>query len=119
MRPAHRRGGLSARRRRAGRHRYRRPPGHRRPHRRRQRRVARRRPVADHWSYLEGPASFTGIYYADPEHISDDAAQWWTWPASRDTTTLVRLTRTSAGTQIAALVRYRTTTRPSTPRCRG
>ncbi|EUA24924.1 hypothetical protein I553_3807, partial [Mycobacterium xenopi 4042] len=28
----------------------------------------------------------------------------------RDTTTLVRLTRTSAGTQIAALVRYRTTT---------
>ncbi|SPX88397.1 type VII secretion protein EccE [Mycobacterium xenopi] len=72
-------------------------------------------PVADHWSYLEGPASFTGIYYADPEHISDDAAQWWTWPASRDTTTLVRLTRTSAGTQIAALVRYRTTTRPSTP----
>ncbi|HXZ71843.1 MAG TPA: type VII secretion protein EccE, partial [Streptosporangiaceae bacterium] len=66
-------------------------------------------PVADHWSYLESPTNFTGVYYADPEHISEDAAQWWTWPAARDTTTLIRLTRINSGPQIAALVRYSTT----------
>jgi type VII secretion protein EccE len=65
-------------------------------------------PIADHWSHLESLNSFTGIYYADPDHISVDAAQWWTWPQARNVSTLIRLTRTNAGPQIAALVRYRT-----------
>jgi type VII secretion protein EccE len=72
-------------------------------------------PIADRWSYLEGLSGFSGVYYADPSHIRDDAAQWWTWPAARDVSTLVRLSRTNAGAQIAALVRYRTTARHPAP----
>jgi len=66
-------------------------------------------PQADHWKYLEGRTGYTGVYYADPAHIAEDAAQWWTWPAARDITTLIRLRNTPSGhPQIAALVRYRT-----------
>lgn len=73
-------------------------------------------PLADHWSHLEGRNSFTGIYYADPSHLAEDAAQWWTWPLARDVTTLIRLRNTDAGhPQIAALVRYRTAAAPSAP----
>lgn len=72
-------------------------------------------PTVDHWSHLESRNSSAGIYYADPDHITDDSAQWWTWPLSKDVTTLVRLTPTSHGTQIAALVRYRTDTQPPPP----
>lgn len=73
-------------------------------------------PLADHWSHLEGRNSFTGVYYADPAHIAEDAAQWWTWPLARDVTTLVRLRTTDAGhPQIAALVRYRTAAAPTAP----
>lgn len=73
-------------------------------------------PIADHWSHLEGRSGFTGVYYADPAHIGDDAAQWWTWPLSQSVTTLVRLTPAANGaTNIAALVRYRTDARPPAP----
>lgn len=73
-------------------------------------------PIADHWSHLEGRSGFTGVYYADPAHIGDDAAQWWTWPLSQSVTTLVRLTPGANGTtNIAALVRYRTDARPPAP----
>ncbi|WP_255251222.1 type VII secretion protein EccE [Mycobacterium avium] len=73
-------------------------------------------PIADHWSHLEGRSGFTGVYYADPAHIGEDAAQWWTWPLSQSVTTLVRLTpRANGATTIAALVRYRTDARPPAP----
>ena len=73
-------------------------------------------PIADHWSHLEGRSGFTGVYYADPAHLGDDAAQWWTWPLSQSVTTLVRLTPGANGaTNIAALVRYRTDARPPEP----
>jgi hypothetical protein len=71
--------------------------------------------VADHWSYLECPGSFTGVYYADPGHIKSDATQWWTWPQARDVSELIRLTRAAGGVQIAGLVRYRTAARRSAP----
>ena len=76
-------------------------------------------PTADHWSHLESPNSYAGVFYADPTHIAEDAAQWWTWPQSRDVTTLVRLTPTPAGTQIAALVRYRTEAATAAPPVSG
>lgn len=73
-------------------------------------------PLADHWSHLEGRKSFTGVYYADPSHLAEDAAQWWTWPLARDVTTLIRLRNSDSGhPQIAALVRYRTAAAPSAP----
>lgn len=74
-------------------------------------------PNSDHWSYLESENSFTGVYYADPGHIGDDASQWWTWPVSREVTTLIRITPGANGNRprIAALVRYRTQARPPAP----
>ena len=73
-------------------------------------------PLADHWSHLEGRNTFTGVYYADPAHVAEDAAQWWTWPLARDVTTLIRLRNNDSGhPQIAALVRYRTAAAPSAP----
>ena len=66
-------------------------------------------PLADHWKHLQGRNSSAGVYYADPAHIAEDAAQWWTWPLARDVTTLIRLRHNDIGhPQIAALVRYRT-----------
>ena len=66
-------------------------------------------PNADHWAYLENRNGYAGVYYADPTHLDQDAAQWWTWPQSREVTTLVRLTPQPDGpTTVAALVRYRT-----------
>ncbi len=66
-------------------------------------------PLADHWKHLQGRNSSAGVYYADPAHIAEDAAQWWTWPMARDVTTLIRLRHNDTGhLQIAALVRYRT-----------
>lgn len=76
-------------------------------------------PTADHWSYLESQNTYTGVYYADPASIANDAAQWWTWPQSRDVTSLVRLTPTSGETQIAALVRYRTNAATPAPPVSG
>lgn len=73
-------------------------------------------PLADHWSHLESRNSFTGVYYADPAHIAEDAAQWWTWPLARDVTTLIRLRNNDSGhPQLAALVRYRTNAAPAAP----
>ncbi|UQX13423.1 type VII secretion protein EccE [Candidatus Mycobacterium methanotrophicum] len=66
-------------------------------------------PTVDHWAYLENRSGYTGVYYADPAHLGEDAPQWWTWALSRAVTTLVRLTPQSDGsTSVAALVRYRT-----------
>lgn len=76
-------------------------------------------PTADHWSHLESPNSYAGVFYADPTHIAEDAAQWWTWPQSRDVTSLVRLTPTPGGTQVAALVRYRTEAATAAPPVSG
>lgn len=76
-------------------------------------------PTADHWSHLESPNSYAGVFYADPTHVAVDAAQWWTWPQSRDVTSLVRLTPTPGGTQIAALVRYRTEAATAAPPVSG
>lgn len=76
-------------------------------------------PTADHWSHLESANSYAGVFYADPTHIAEDAAQWWTWPQSRDVTSLVRLTPTPGGTQIAALVRYRTEAATAAPPVSG
>ncbi len=73
-------------------------------------------PVADHWSHLEGRDGFAGVFYADPDHIAEDAAQWWTWAHARDVTTLIRVRPAEAGhAQIAALVRYRTAGAPPAP----
>lgn len=72
-------------------------------------------PVADHWSHLEGRDTYTGVYYADPSHIRDDAAQWWTWSQAEHTTTLIRLSAQDTRVHIAALVRYRTAARPPAP----
>lgn len=79
--------------------------------------LASEAPGVDHWSHLESKNSYTGVYFADPAHIADDAAQWWTWPQSVSVTTLVRLTLSARGEtpQIAALVRYRTEARPPAP----
>jgi type VII secretion protein EccE len=73
-------------------------------------------PMADHWSHLEGRNGFVGVYSADPAHIDQDAAQWWTWAQARDVTTLVRVRPGESGyPQIGALVRYRTAGAPPTP----
>lgn len=74
-------------------------------------------PSADHWSYLESANSYTGVYYADPGHIGVDSPQWWTWPVSREVTTLIRITPGLDGSRprIGALVRYRTDARTPAP----
>lgn len=74
-------------------------------------------PTTDHWSYLESTNSYTGVYYADPGHIGVDSPQWWTWPLSREVTTLIRITPGTNGNRprIGALVRYRTDARTPAP----
>jgi type VII secretion protein EccE len=73
-------------------------------------------PTADHWSHLEGRNGFAGVYFADPAHIAQDAAQWWTWAQAREVTTLVRVRPGESGhPQIGALVRYRTAGALPTP----
>lgn len=73
-------------------------------------------PGADCWSHMEGQQGYTGVYYADPAHISTDSPQWWTWALAREVSTLIRLSGSGVdNVDIAALVRYRTAAPPGAP----